>query len=95
MTKVMAKCVWSKYDDIYRVGDLIPVVKEDGDTFTFKSCEDGLVGQYWKGMVWHFERVEVEEPPTTIEEMLGVVEAAGADSAVAATQALHAAGYHK
>ncbi len=95
MTKVMAKCVWSKREDVRAIGDMVEVIEEDDWSFTFKYHEGGASWLPWKGALWEFERVEVDHPPTTIEEMLGVVEAAGADSAVAAAQALHAAGYHK
>ncbi len=93
MTKVMAKCVWSKREDVRAIGDMVEVIEEND--WSFKYHEGGASWLPWDGVVFGFERIEVDHPPTTIEEMLGVVEAAGADSAVSATQALHAAGYHK
>lgn len=95
MTKVMAKCAWSGCEAVFTAGEMYEVIHEADNRFFAKS-NDGR-GRYrpWDGKVWKFERIEAGQPPTTIEEMLAVVEAAGANTAVAATQALHAAGYHK
>lgn len=96
MAKVMAKCVWAHpCAREFTVGNIYPADQLD-DALAFSTVtDDGReTRRLWDGTYIKFGRIEGFSE-TTIEEMLGVVEAAGADTAVAATQALHAAGYHK
>lgn len=96
MTKVMAKCVFSDDERFFTVGEMYEVTGERRRWFSALDNDgEPTIDLPWSGGVWKFERIKWDKPPTTIEEMLAVVEAAGADTAVAATQALHAAGYHK
>lgn len=96
MAKVMAKCVWAHPDYFsFTPGNMYPAELLDND-FAFLTVTDRgrETRRLWNGTLFKFERIEGFSE-TTVEEMLAVVEAAGADTAVAATQALHAAGYHK
>lgn len=95
MTKVMAKCVGSTLPNWFIRGELYEVKWHDEFRVHVLDREGVICQTTWDDECVEFELVETDHPPTTIEEMLAVVEAAGADTAVAATQALHAAGYHK